>query len=300
MQEFPKAQTVANINGTGLGGQPGERPTALIGSLFFRGHKIVSDHRKGRFDREKARRLLAQDDEMASETGNPNIIDVIGDTGEALIRYVEFVAEHSAAPILVDSASCAARLEAVRYFAGTAVMPRLIYNSLDEHYSEEELDCLGECGVKSAVLLAFSPRHLKPQARVDMLVSELLPAAERAGVENILVDTGVLDVPSVGWATQAIHLVKTQLGYPSGCAPSNALYQWTRLRDKGRPAFESASAVTFTLPISYGASFVFYGPMRNAPWAYPACAAMDAMIASAARNYGVRPLGREHPLYRIF
>jgi tetrahydromethanopterin S-methyltransferase subunit H len=300
MEKFPSQQIVANINGTSLGGQPGERPTVLVGSLFFRGHQIVSDPRKGLFDPKKARTLLALDAEMAAESGNPNVIDVIGDTGEALIRYIEFVAEHSAAPILVDSASCVARLEALRYFAGTAIMPRLIYNSLDEHYSKEELDCLGECGVKNAVLLAFSPRHLKPQARLEMLVSDLLPAAQRAGVENILVDTGVLDVPSVGWSTQAIHLVKAQLGYPCGCAPSNALYQWTRLCDKGRPAFEAASAVTFTLPISYGASFIFYGPMRNAPWAYPACAAMDAMIASAARNYGVRPLTREHPLYRIF
>jgi tetrahydromethanopterin S-methyltransferase subunit H len=300
MEKFYSEQIVTSINGTNLGGQPGERPTVLVGSLFFRGHQIVSDHRKGLFDQKRALALLALDAEMAVESGNPNMIDVIGDTGEALIRYIEFVAEHSAAPILVDSASCAARLEAVRYFAGTALMPRLIYNSLDEHHSEAELDCLGECEVKSAVLLAFSPRHLKPQARVEMLVNDLLPAAQRAGVENVLVDTGVLDIPSVGWSTQAIHLVKKQIGYPCGCAPSNALYQWTRLRDKGSPAFEAASAVTFTLPISYGANFVFYGPMRNAPWVYPACAAMDAMVASAARNYGVRPVIREHPLYRIF
>jgi tetrahydromethanopterin S-methyltransferase subunit H len=300
MEKFPSEQIIANINSTSLGGQPGERPTVMIGSLFFRGHQIVSDHRMGHFDRQKARNLLELEKEMVSETGNPNIIDVIGDTGDALIRYIEFVAEHSTAPILVDSASCAARLETIRYFAGSTLVPRLIYNSLDEHCSEEELDCLGECGVKSVVLLAFSPRHLKPQARVDMLVNHLLPAAKRAGIENILVDTGVLDIPSIGWATQAIRLVKAQLGYPCGCAPSNALYQWTRLRDKGQPAFEAASAATFTLPISYGANFVFYGPMRNAPWAYPACAAMDAMIASAARSYGVRPLSREHPLYRIF
>lgn len=300
MEKFLSEQIVASINVTSLGGQPGERPTVLIGSLFFRGHQIVSDHRKGLFDQKKAHALLAVDAEMASQTGNPNMIDVIGDTGEALIRYIDFVAEHTTAPILVDSASCAARLEVMRRYAGSALMPRLIYNSIDEHYSTEELDCLQECGVKSAVLLAFSSRHLKPQARVDLLVNELLPAVQRAGVENVLVDTGVLDIPSVGWSTQAIRLVKTQLGYPCGCAPSNALYQWERLREMGPPAFEAASAVAFTLPIAYGASFVFYGPMRNAPWAYPACAAMDAMIASAARNYGVRPLTREHPLYRIF
>jgi tetrahydromethanopterin S-methyltransferase subunit H len=237
---------------------------------------------------------------MSAQTGNPNIIDIIGDTGEALIHYIDFVAVHTTAPILVDSASAEARLEAMQHYSGSMLMSRLIYNSIDEHCTEEELDSLQDCGGQNAVLLAFSSRHLKPQERVEMLIDQLLPAARQAGVDNILVDTGVLDIPSVGWSTQAIHLVKAQRGYPCGCAPSNALYQWTRLREKGNPAFEAASAVTFTLPVSYGASFIFYGPMRNASWAYPACAAMDAMIASAARNYKVRPLTREHPLYRIF
>jgi len=300
MFKFASEQFVVSIENTVIGGQPGQRPTALIGSIFFRGHKIVHDPQRGLFDADKARALLVQDSEAAAETGNPHIVDVIGDTGEALIRYIEFVARHTRAPILVDSASASARIEAIQHFAGSELVPRLIYNSIDEHYTEEELACIQECGLKSAVLLAFSTRYLKPQSRVQFLQEHLLGAAKKAGIENILVDTGVLDIPSVGWSTQAVRLVKDQLGYPSGCAPSNALYQWERMRSKGCPAFEAASAVTFTLPISFGADFIFYGPIRNAPWAYPACAAIDAMIAAAGRNVGVRPVSKEHPLYRIF
>jgi tetrahydromethanopterin S-methyltransferase subunit H len=300
MFKFAKEQIISNICGREIGGQPGERPTILVGSIFFRGHKIVSDNKRGIFDKGKARALLMKDAEAAEETGNLNIIDVIGDTGEALIRFIEFVALHTDAPILVDSASASARMAAIRHFAGSEVLPRLIYNSIDEHHTEEEMACILECGVKNAVLLAFSSRYLKPQAKVKLLSEDLLIAADQAGIDNILVDTGVLDIPSVGWSADAIRLIKDQLGYPCGCAPSNALYQWERLRQKGTPVFEAASSVTFTLPIAFGGDFIFYGPIRNAPWAYSACAAMDAMIAFAGRNHGIKPVNHEHPLYRIF
>ena len=179
-------------------------------------------------------------------------------------------------------------------------MPRLVYNSIAEDLTEEELACLRECGVKSAVIMAFSTSTPKPQSRVKLLQEKLLPAAERAGVENILVDPGVLDIPSVSWTALAIREIKDSLGYPAGCAPSNALYTWEKLRAQGRPAFEAAAASVFTLVQTQGADFVFYGPIRNAPWVFPAAAAVDAMMAYAGRFTGGCPVTDDHPLYRIF
>jgi tetrahydromethanopterin S-methyltransferase subunit H len=272
----------------------------LIGSIFFSGHRIVSDPLKGIFDKDKARALLEQEAEAAARTGNPRLTDVIGDTGTALIKYIEFVAAHSDAPILVDSFSQKVRLEALRHFAGSEVMPRLVYNSIAEDFTEEELACLRECGVKSAVIMAFSTSAPKPKSRVSLLQEKLLPAADRAGVENILVDPGVLDIPSVSWTALAIREIKDSLGYPAGCAPSNALYTWEKLRAQGRPAFEAAAASVFTLVKTQGADFVFYGPIRNAPWVFPAAATVDAMMAYTGRFTGVRPVTDHHPLYRIF
>lgn len=300
MHIFAEEQRVYRIGNVEIGGQPGERPTVLIGSIFFGGHAIVRDRQRGSFDEAKARALLEREAAVAEETGNPRIIDVIGDTGEALIRCLEFVAMQSDVPLLVDSPDRQARLEAVRYFCGTEVMPRLIYNSIDEHHTEEELATLRECGVRSTVLLALSHRAMRPSDRLALLRQSLLPAAERAGVECILVDTGVLDIPSISWATKAIQLVKDELGYPAGCAPANAIYMWEKLRTKGSPALEAAASVALTLPQSFGADFVFYGPVRNAPWAYLAAATMDAMIAHTGRLNKVRPLVDTHPLYRIF
>jgi len=300
MIKFTAEQKTYNIAGIEVGGQPGQRPTLLIGSIFFSGHKIVKDNVKGIFDRDKAKALLDADTEASARTGNPRFIDVIGDTGPALINYLEFVAQHTDAPMLVDSFSQKVRLEAVQYFAGSEIVPRLVYNSIAEDYTDEELDCLRSCGIKSSIIMAFSTAAPRPKQRIKLLVEKLLPAVERAGIENILVDPGVLDIASIGWTALAIRDIKETLGYPCGCAPSNALFTWEKLRAQGQPAFEAAAAAAFTLTQAQGADFVHYGPIRNAPWVYQAVATVDAMTAYAGRITGIRPATETHPLYRIF
>ena len=299
MLQLTQQQKVYQIGDVKVGGRLGENPTVLIGSMFYRGHKIVSDPDKGIFDKEKAKALLDREADLSAQTGNPRIIDVIADSGEAMIKYIEFVASNYSSPILVDSALPKARMEAIQYFTKTEVASRLIYNSLDNHYTEEELACIKDSGIKSAVVLAFSTKAVRPGDRVKLLEKELLGATQRAGLENLLIDTGIMDIPSVGWATQAIWGIKDALGYPCGCAPSNALYMWTKLRERGSPPFEATASVVFALPISGGADFVLYGPTRNASWFYPACAAMDSMLAYGAQTVGIR-VGKEHPLYKIF
>jgi tetrahydromethanopterin S-methyltransferase subunit H len=300
MQKFTKEQKVYSIGGIQVGGQPGERPTVLIGSIFFSKHQIVSDPVKGIFDREKARGLLDREAELAASTGNPRIIDPIGESSTALINYIEFIAAHTNAPILVDSPQQGARLEALKHFAGSEVMPRLIYNSIAEDFTEEELACIQECGVKSAIILAFSISAMKPKARIKLLNEKLLPAAKQAGIEHFLVDVGILDIPSVSWAAQAIHMIKEEFGYPAGCAPSNALFQWDKVRKQGTAAFQAAAAAAFALTQFEGADFLLYGPVRFAPWVYPACSTIDGLIAYGGRFSGIRPTSREHPLYKIF
>jgi [methyl-Co(III) glycine betaine-specific corrinoid protein]---tetrahydrofolate methyltransferase len=299
MLQLTQQQKVYQIGDVKIGGRPGENPTVLIGSMFFRGHKIVSDSDKGIFDKQKAKALLDREADLSAQTGNPRIIDVIADTGEAMINYIEFIADHYSSPMLVDSALPKARMEAIRHFAKTEVAPRLIYNSLDNHYAEEELACIKDSGIKSAVVLAFSTKAVRHGDRVKLLEKDLLGAAQRAGLENLLIDVSVMDIPSVGWATQAIWQIKNALGYPSGCAPSNALYMWTKLRERGSPPFEATASVVFGTTVSWGADFVLYGPTRNAPWFYPACAAIDSMLAYGAQTSGIR-VGKEHPLYKIF
>ncbi len=299
MLKFAQQQRICQIGDVLSGGQPSENPTLLIGSIFYTGHRIVSDFEKGVFDKQKAKALLDREAELSAETGNPRIVDVVGETTQALIKFIEFVATNCQSPILVDSATPKVRMETIEHFANTELVPRLVYNSIDTHYSEEELACIKDCGIKSAVILAFDTSVIRPKDRVKLLEDNLLGAAQRAGVENILIDTGVLDVASISWSTQAIWEIKNALGYPSGCAPANALYTWKRARAKGSPAFEASGSSVFVLPISWGADFILYGPIAGAPWVYPACATMDAMVAYGGQTVGIRP-AKEHPLYKIF
>jgi len=303
---YTTEQHVYDINGVKVGGQPGQYPTVLIGSIFYRGHKIVSDGMKGIFDEGAAKALLDQEAELSAETGNPCIIDVLGESVEALTRYVEFVMKNSKAPFLLDSISPEVRIGALKNFANDPeVRKRLIYNSIEEHYSEAELAAIKESGVKTAVILAFSNKALKPKARIKLLTGDgdkegLIDVAKRAGIEQFLIDPGVLDVASASWTSEAINVVKEEFGYPGGCAPSNAVYLWKKMRSKGTPFFEVAGASVFTYPVTQGADFVLYGPMVNAPWVYRAMATTDAMMAYNNKLTGVKLGTTEHPLLKIF
>ncbi|MFH2046408.1 MAG: tetrahydromethanopterin S-methyltransferase subunit H, partial [Pseudomonadota bacterium] len=98
---------------------------------------------------------------------------------------------------------------------------------------------------------------------------------------------------------QAIWEIKNKLGYPGGCAPANALYQWKKKKAKASPEFEVCGTSSYLLPISWGGNFILYGPIANASWVYPACATMDAMIAYGEQAKGIN-IKKDHPLYHIF
>ena len=306
MFRFTADQFVYDINGTKIGGQPGEFPTVVIGSIFYRGHKITQDSEKGLFDQAAAKDLLDKEAELSAETGNPRIVDVLGDTEVALTKHVEFVLKNTTSPILLDSPSPEVRIETLKHFANDPeAMSRIIYNSLEESCTEHELEVMKECGVKTAVILAFSKKHLQPAKRVKLLIGDeknegLLTKAKRAGVEQFLIDPGVLDVASSSWTAMAIRDIKEQHGLPGGCASSNALYLWKKMRSKGSPYFEAAGASVFTFPLTHGADFILYGPMANAAWVYQAAATTDAMMSYCNKITGTKLGTMETPLMKIF
>lgn len=125
--------------------------------------------------------------------------------------------------------------------------------------------------------------------------------AEKAGIKNLLVDTAVLDVPSIGHAIKAIYLVKDECGLPAGCGPSNAVTTWKRVKKEYAPyAYPACLAGSAIITMMTGANFVLYGPIELAEAVYPACAMTDAIIAYAARKLGTRPKVKNHPLFKIF
>jgi tetrahydromethanopterin S-methyltransferase subunit H len=304
MFTFEKEQKVFDIAGVKIGGQPGSLPTVLIGSIFYDKHKIVTDARRGLFNEAKAEDLINRQEEMSNQTGNPHILDVVGSTSEALVKYIEFVSRVSKSPFLVDSPHSEVRLHAIKYCVEVGLQERAIYNSLDENVKKEEVDALKDIGVKAAVVLAFNSSDPRVEGRMQILSGfrerkGLLKVAEEAGIQKLLVDTAVLDAPSIGTSARTAYLVKNEFGLPSGCAPSNAMYAWKTLNQLGPYAVPTCRAAAHAFLTVMGADFVLYGPIRYAEMIFPACAMMDAFVGYDSRWRGIRPTP-PHPLYKIF
>lgn len=306
MFKFEKEQKVFEIGGVKVGGQPGEYPTVLIGSIFYDRHKIVEDPLKGDFDEGAAEALIRKQEELYEKTGNPFIIDVVGLKSEALIKYIDFISKITEAPFLIDGPSSDVRIPATKHSIEVGLKDRIVYNSLDYQVKSGEIDSLKELSVKSSVLMAYNPRNVWASGRLDILRGYegqmgLLEAAEKADVKNLLVDTAVLDVPSIGHAAKGIYLVKKEFGLPAGCGPSNAIAIWKRLKKEyTRHAYSASLAGSAIVNMMMCADFVLYGPIEFAEAVYPACAMTDAIIAYASRKLGTRPQVSNHPLFKIF
>jgi len=304
---FYTEQKILDIAGVKVGGQPGELPTVLVGSIFYDKHKIVTDHLRGQFDRKSAEAVLNDTCCMVEKTGNPIIIDIVGSSAQALIRYIDFVSSILTSPFLVDGPTTDARLPAIQHAVEVGLRDRAIYNSIDCNIRENEVMALKDAEVESAVLLAHNPRNVWPEGRIEILHGfedqvGLLKVAEEAGVKKTLIDVAVLDVPSVGLAMKAIHLVKEDTGLPTGCGPSNATSTWKSLK-KGKLGGDAAIACEATanaVTIPMGANFVLYGPIENTGRVFPAIALTDALVAYHARRLGIRIKAKNHPLFKIF
>ncbi|MDD4250234.1 MAG: tetrahydromethanopterin S-methyltransferase subunit H, partial [Methanosarcina sp.] len=98
MFKFQKEQEIVNIAGVKIGGQPGELPTVLAGTIFYNKHEIVEDAAKGLFDRAAAEKLVNLQESGSDTTGNPHIVHIFGTTNESITRYIDFIAEISDSP----------------------------------------------------------------------------------------------------------------------------------------------------------------------------------------------------------
>ena len=86
--KFKAEQKVFQIGKIKIGGQPGEYPRVMIGTIFYTGHKIIQDHKEGIFDKEKARELIKKQDELGEKCGIPVVLDVVGVSEKSMITFI--------------------------------------------------------------------------------------------------------------------------------------------------------------------------------------------------------------------
>lgn len=300
MFKFSTSQKIFDIAGVKVGGQPGELPTVMIGSIFYHKHKIVLDEKTGEFDKQKAEELLVKEKEISDKTGNPRIVDVCCGWPQAFEKFIEFVANVIDGPFSIDGSTAEVRIAGLKYVKEVGLSNRVLYNSITPEIKEDEIAAIKEAEVKSAILLTLNTRNPTLPGRLQVL-DELLNIAKRAGIENMLVDTCVLDIPDPGPVSKAIYYVKEKYGLPAGAGIHNAVDMWKKRRKIDPMQYTLASTVANVTSIIMGANFLLYGPLENAEMAYFICALADAYVAYAARQeYGTRMLTTAHPLLRIF
>jgi len=298
MYQFKIEQKIFDIGKVKIGGEPGERPTVLIGSIFYAREKIVIDHKKGEFDKEKAEGYIKIQEEYSDKTGNPHMVDVGGSTSEAIVKFLDFVSKVTDAPILIGGASPTVRIAGLNYVKEVGIKNPIIYNSILPEYKKEELEKIKEHNVKTVVLLGFNPKDFTSIGRIQT-IKNLLLIVQKAGVTQPMIDTAVIDIPSLGSASKALFELKNELGLPVGCGSHNAIGTWQGLKTKmGPQAKYPCAASANALPAAFGADFIFYGPIEYASFIFPAIALIDAALAQL-RIELKKPISKTHPIFKI-
>lgn len=307
---FEKEQLIYNIGGVKIGGGLGETPTVLAGTIFYGGHKIVEDVKKGIFDKVKATELVNKQDEMSAMTGNPALVQIFAETSEAMIRYIDFITELTAAPFLIDSSDADVRLSGLKHAEEIGLLDQAIYNSINVSITKEELRVLGEIQHECALVLAFNPqdstiagRRAVLETGVMELDKGLLELCKDIGVTKPLLDTAVTAMGAGAGSAAAFTFVsKTLYGYPTGSGVHNAPASWSWLRKYkkiNKEAFQTADIASNLIVQLMGADFVLYGPIENADRAFPVVAMGDAFTAeSAYLEFGIEP-GPDHPFKKL-
>ncbi len=280
--------------------------TVLIGSIFYSRHKIVSDHNKGIFDKERAEELIYKQEELSDRYGIPSTLDVIAETGEAMIRYLDFIIENYDKPFVLDG-YVEARITGINYAKECGFIDKIIYNSINTLNTAEEIEVLKDAKVKSAIIFAYDSFHTTPSRRLTLLSGEraiekekkekiardeskreddeiekrgekesykdeiwkkegLISKAKRIGIENIMIDVVPTDVRSLGDVIETSILIRSIYEYPVGCGPANVFYYVT---EQLKEDIDRRVLLSSVISVTQPfCDFILYGAIENSKIAF--------------------------------
>lgn len=299
MYRFGAEQKVYEIAGVRVGGRPGENPTVMIGSIFYKRDGLIRDERTGEFDRIGADCLMEDVEDVSRRTGLPFMLDVVCSTPEAVESYLGWAADATDAPLLLDAVSDAAAIKGLEYIREQGLLDRTVFNSINLATPRPIYEKIDEVGLETAIVLTYSTEAATSSRERVGLLETLLPRAEAAGITRPLIDTFVMDVPTLGLACRALMEVKDRYGYPAGCGAHNAAGSWKELkRVEDQRIGVSCSAIVDGLPVALGADYVIYGPLNQAGHLFPAISVIDTSLGQVLMEDGVT-LTPDHPRFLL-
>ncbi|MEM4807870.1 MAG: tetrahydromethanopterin S-methyltransferase subunit H [Candidatus Nezhaarchaeales archaeon] len=313
MFKFAREQYVYQIGKVKIGGQPGENPTVLAGTIFYGGHKIVSDPKTGVFDKEKAEALIKKQEELSDITGNPSMVQVFSESVEAMKKYIDFVASVTDSPFLIDSTEPKVRAEGAKYAKEVGLLDRAVYSSINASITEEELKVLMELKIPNSIVLAFNPTDPSIKGKIAVLTTGggivkrgLLEIAKDCGVKAILIDVAATALGSgAGASLASTYVIKSKFGYPTGSGIHNVVSAWPWLKKlrkehpSGKEIFRFCDVASNALQVIVGGNFVLYGPIENAEHVFPVVAMTDILITDMASLELGLTVSESHPYRRL-
>lgn len=306
MFRFRHEQSIVNIADVKFGGQPGELPTVLCGTIFYQGHKIVQDEERGIIDRDRAAALVNRQSELSEETGNPAVLHIYARTSRAFERYLDFAEGIWDGPFIIDSADPAVRSYAARLVSELGYADKAIYNSISLATSGDEIEAVRSSEVDCAIILAFNPTDSSVNGSLKALETGaslqkkgLIDLARGLGITNMLIDPGVVPLGSgAGSALRFSVVAKARFGLPVGSGIHNAVSAWSWLKGQDKQIKRCCDASAAAMQLFSAGDFLLYGPIENADFIFPVAAMADILVAEAVRDLEVRPVP-EHPIHRL-
>jgi tetrahydromethanopterin S-methyltransferase subunit H len=319
---FDREQAVYNIAGLKVGGQPGEYPTVLCGTIFYAKHYMVEDPDKGIFDKKAAEDVLKKQEEFSDLTGNPCMMQIFSESPEAMEKEIAFCTEVSDVPFLIDSTVSEAKVAGLKYSDEVGLTEKAVYNSINVSCTEEELEAIKNSRLEASILLAFNPKDSTVAGKIDLLETGagtfekgLVYLARDMGITKQLCDPATLPIGAgVGSAVASGFAVKSKFGIAVGLGIHNAPSAWTWLKKfrkehatKGPSGWEGIGAEVFKIcdiasniiPVIAGQDFVLYGPIENASRAFPLVGMADIIIAEANQAEHELTPAETHPIIKM-
>jgi len=300
MFDYSVKQKTLEIGGVRIGGTPGKIPTVLIPSVFYTKDRLVKNADTGEIDKSATEDILSMLSDLTERTGLGTMLDVVASTKEAMEKYLQYLVDNTDFPLLIDGCdSFEVNSAGIQFAKEAGFLDRVIINSLTSETKEELFDVIKDANLKNVLLLTFNSTSMVSVSKRVEIADLLIQKAKAAGVSNIMIDTGVMDLPTLGIACKTHHILKDKYGYPVGSGAHNAISTWQGLKTKFDKAAKNPAIVGSSLmPVSLGADFVLMGPAKGAPIVYPSVAMIDVALSGILIEERYRP-DKPHPRYLV-
>jgi tetrahydromethanopterin S-methyltransferase subunit H len=245
-------------------------PPIMIGTLFYQGQTLIDRKNSSIFDSLKAKKRIDAQIELSKQYKLPNLIEISANEPNSMSLYLEFFLEHYKPPFVLGG-TYEARIEGLRYLRDNGVDPKhFIYNAISNLKNPNEVEALKKFKVQNVVVLILGSNNMTATQRFGYLTEKnqphglsILTGLKELGINNILIDGGVIDIESLAHILETQKIIAESLKYPVGTAPGLFLFKFSspRLNLKFHTRYRRAGIMAIA---SFFSNFLFYGAIEDA------------------------------------